>query len=74
MLVTSKKKVKILQCTSCGYEMPFNEEEHKELYTLVHAIQHGAKDKTHVTEVDTSPTVTDDDRELMDDDIEFQEE
>ena len=73
MLVTSKKKVKFLQCTSCGFEMPFTD-EHKELYTLVHAIEHGAKDKTHIAEIEAGPTVTDDDREQMDDDIDFVEE
>ena len=75
MLVKIKKKnTKVLECTSCGFEMPFSDEKHKENFVLVHSIKHGAKDKTHVTEVDASPTVTDDDRELMDDDIEFQEE
>lgn len=73
MLVKSKKKVKVLLCTSCGFEMPFSD-EHKDHFLLVHPIEHGAKDKTHVAEVEAGPTVTDDDRELMDDDIDFQEE
>jgi len=69
--VKTKKKGKVLQCTSCGYEAPFDLEKHKELYTIVQTIEHGSKDKTHIIpKAKSGPSVTEDDRELMDDDVE----
>ncbi len=74
MLVKDKKKGKILQCTSCGYETPFDNNKHKELYTIVQTIKHGSKDKTHIIKkANRGPSVTEDDRELMDDDIDYTE-
>jgi DNA-directed RNA polymerase subunit M/transcription elongation factor TFIIS len=75
LLVKRKGKGKVLQCPSCGHEMPFKE-EHKKLYTMAKVIEHGAKDLTHVTEEKTTPTVTDDDRDLIDDshEVEFTED
>jgi DNA-directed RNA polymerase subunit M/transcription elongation factor TFIIS len=67
MLVKRKGKTKVLQCPSCGHEMPFSE-EHKKLYTMAKVIEHGAKDLTHVAQEKTGPVVTEDDRELFDDD------
>ncbi len=74
MLIKRKGKAKVLQCPSCGHQMPFND-EHKKLYTIATVIEHGAKDMTHVAEETPGPTVTDDDRELLEpDEVEFQED
>ncbi len=74
MFIKKKGKAKVLQCPSCGHQMPFDD-EHKTLYTLSTVIEHGAKDKTHVAEEETGPTVTEDDRDLIEpDESEYQED
>ncbi|MEX2681290.1 MAG: hypothetical protein Q6373_006800 [Candidatus Sigynarchaeota archaeon] len=74
MLIRKKGKAKVLQCPSCGHQMPFDD-EHKKLYTISTVIEHGAKDMTHVAEEVTGPSVTEDDRELIEDEeIEYQDD
>lgn len=74
MLVKRKGKTKVLQCPSCGHEITFKE-EHKKSYTMAEVIEHGAKDKTHVTTETMTPSVTEEDRELIEDDeLEFPED
>jgi DNA-directed RNA polymerase subunit M/transcription elongation factor TFIIS len=74
MLVKRKGKAKVLQCSSCGHEIPFSE-EHKKLYTMAKVIEHGAKDLTHIADEPAGPAVTEDDRDFIEDDeVEFPED
>nr|MDO8115084.1 hypothetical protein [Candidatus Sigynarchaeota archaeon] len=73
--VTSKKKKseeeqmqKFLYCPSCGYEAPFEEETHKERYTLSVRLGHTEKDKTLVLdEPKKDIKITDEEREANED-------
>ncbi|MBN2152493.1 MAG: hypothetical protein JW839_13660 [Candidatus Lokiarchaeota archaeon] len=74
LFIKRKGKAKVLQCPSCGNKIPFNE-EHKRFYTISTVIEHGPKDMTHIAEETTGPAVTEDDRELLDEDeFEYQED
>nr|MDO8119681.1 hypothetical protein [Candidatus Sigynarchaeota archaeon] len=58
---------KILYCSSCGFEAPFDE-EHKELYTLSVKLDHSQKDKTLVLGAgDEALKVSEEEREANED-------
>jgi DNA-directed RNA polymerase subunit M/transcription elongation factor TFIIS len=74
MLVKHNKNKIVLQCSSCGAEIPFKN-EHKKLYTISAVLEHGAKDMTHVVQEPSIPIVTEEDREFIEDDeVQFSEE
>jgi DNA-directed RNA polymerase subunit M/transcription elongation factor TFIIS len=74
--VTSSKKKKseedqiqkFLFCPGCGFEQAFEEETHKETYTLSVKLDHSQKDKTLVLEGPKKEiTITDEEREANED-------
>jgi DNA-directed RNA polymerase subunit M/transcription elongation factor TFIIS len=59
---------KFLYCPSCGYEAPFEENAHKDLYTLSTKLDHSSKDKTVVlSENADTLKVTEEEREANED-------
>ena len=61
----SKKKV--LECTGCGHEVSFNENEHKQQFILAGTVERSSRDKTMVLNSPLQQVlVTEEDRESLD--------
>ncbi|HME55941.1 MAG TPA: hypothetical protein VKM55_27305 [Candidatus Lokiarchaeia archaeon] len=59
---------KFLFCPSCGYEVEFNDEVHKDRYTLSVKLDHSQKDKTRILEAPREDIkITDEEREANED-------
>ena len=74
--VTSSKKKKsdeevsqkFLYCPSCGYEVEFKDDVHKDRYTLSVKLDHSHKDKTRILEAPREDIkITDEEREANED-------
>jgi DNA-directed RNA polymerase subunit M/transcription elongation factor TFIIS len=74
-VASSKKKKseeevaqKFLYCPSCGYEVEFKDEVHKDRYTLSVKLDHSHKDKTRILQAPKEDLkVTDEEREANED-------
>ncbi|NMC04102.1 MAG: hypothetical protein GYA24_02760 [Candidatus Lokiarchaeota archaeon] len=66
---TEEEQVKkFLFCPGCGYEQEFEDEAHKEKYTLSVKLDHSQKDKTLVLDGPKKEvTITDEEREANED-------